>query len=214
MLFKTGAGVYSSDNQRIGTLHRVVMDPKRKDVSHIIVTEGILFTEDKVIPMEMVGAVEEDRIILQGSKENLDQLPDYKETHFIPHGEAVDDEMNALYWYPPADAWDPYSQASPAILYPPNLYTQTTERNIPDDSVAVSEGARAISADGENVGTIESLRTDKSNHVTHVVLTSGMLARERKLIPVNWLGAVTDDEVKLSVDAAVLERLPEYHPQA
>ena len=47
MLFKTGVDVYSSDNEKIGTLHRVVMDPKTKEVSHIIVKEGFLFTGGK-----------------------------------------------------------------------------------------------------------------------------------------------------------------------
>ena len=43
MLFKQGTDVFSSDNEKIGTLDRVVMDPRTKEISHIIVREGFLF---------------------------------------------------------------------------------------------------------------------------------------------------------------------------
>src|SRR5687768_6013882 len=77
MLFKKGVDVFSSDNEKIGTLDRVVMDPKTKEVTHIIVREGFLYTEDKVVPMDLIGSVTDERIDLQGSKEHLDELPDY-----------------------------------------------------------------------------------------------------------------------------------------
>ena len=98
MLFKKGVDVFSSDNEKIGTLDRVVMDPKTKEVTHIIVREGFLFTEDKVVPMDLIGSVTDERISLQGSKEHLDELPEYEETHYIPRDATVDDDMSTLYW--------------------------------------------------------------------------------------------------------------------
>lgn len=213
MLFKTGVDVYSSDNEKIGTLHRVVMDPKNKEVTHIVVKEGILFTEDKVVPMDLVGSVTEDRIILQGSKEHLNELPNYEETHYIPIESAADDDKNTLYWYPPVGMWGTYG-THPATFYPQSLYRRKTEKNIPEDTIALTEGAKVISADNEHVGNIETLITDPQNdRVTHLVISSGLLMKERKIIPAYWLDTVLDDEVQLSVDSRLLERLPEYHPQ-
>jgi len=210
MLFKSGVDVYSSDTEKIGTLHRVVMDPKTKEVTHIVVKEGFLFTEDKVIPMDLVGSVTEDRITLQGSKEHLDEFPEYEETHYVLPDEQA---SNSVYWYPPID-WGAAAGRYPAAFYPQAYYVKKTEKNIPEGMVALAEGAKVISQDGDHIGNIETLITDpKEDRVTHVVISSGLLVRERKIIPAYWLDKVSDDEVHLAVESRLLERLPEYHPQ-
>ena len=212
MLFKNGVDVFSSDNEKIGTLDRVVMDPKTREVSHIIVREGFLFTEDKVVPMDLIGSVTDERIILQGSREHLNELPDYEETHYIPREAAFDDDMSTLYWNPPVDAWGGPGRYA---FYPQSQYVRRTEKNIPDGMVALAEGAKVLTEDGEQVGIIESLLTDpRDERVTHLVISSGLLVKERKIIPSHWLNAVTEDEVDLSVDSRLLERLPEYRPEA
>ena len=211
MLFKKGVDVFSSDDEKIGTLDRVVMDPKTKEVTHIIIREGFLFTEDKVVPLDLIGSVTDERIALQGSKEHLDELPDYEETHFVPRDATVDDDMNTLYWNPPVDAW---SGSGRYPIYPPSLYVRRTEKNIPEGMVALAEGAKVLSEDGEQVGNIETLVTDPNEHVTHVVISSGLLMKERKIIPAYWLESVAEDEVHLSVESRLLERLPEYRPEA
>lgn len=213
MLFKTGVDVFSSDNEKIGTLHRVVMDPKTREVTHIVVKEGLLFTEDKVVPMDLVGSVTEDRISLQGSKEHLDELPEYEETHYVPREAADDDDMNSLYWYPPLD-WGAGYGRYPVTFFPQSLYVQKIAKNIPEGTIALTQGASVVAEDGEHVGNIETLITDpKEDRVTHVVISSGLLLKERKIVPAHWLSTVSDDEVHLSIDARFLERLPEYHPQ-
>src|SRR5215207_9391262 len=210
MLFKQGTDVFSSDNEKIGTLDRVVMDPRTKEISHIIVREGFLFREDKVVPMDLLGSVTDERIILQGSREHLNELPDYEETHYVPRDAAVDDDMNTLYWYPPADDLRGYGRY---MFYPQAQYLRRTEKNIPEGMVALSEGAKVLTEDGEQVGNIETLVTDPNEHVTHLVISSGVLMKERKIIPSHWLRTVNEDEVHLSVDSRLLERLPEYHPE-
>ena len=221
MLFKSGADVFSSDDEKIGTLHRVVMDPKTKEVTHIVVKEGFFFTEDKVVPMDLVGSVTEDRISLQGSKEHLDELPQYEETHYVrPHdttgeSEVSSDTSDPVYWYPPVDLSGAGYGRYPVAFFPQSLYVQKIEKNIPDGTIALAQGAKVISADGEQVGSIETLITDPTqDRVTHVVISSGLLLKERRIVPAYWLSTVSDDEVHLSVDARLLERLPEYHPQA
>ena len=211
MLFKQGTDVFSSDNEKIGTLDRVVMDPRTKEISHIIVREGFLFREDKVVPMDLIGSVTDERIILQGSKDHLNELPDYEETHYVSRDATVDDDMNTLYWNPPAYSGAGYSQYP--VIFPTELYIRRTEKNIPDGMVALAEGAKVLAEDGKHLGNIETLVTDPNERVTHLVISSGLLTKERKIIPSHWLSAVDNDEVRLSVDSRLLERLPEYHPE-
>ncbi len=43
-----------------------------------------------------------------------------------------------------------------------------------------------------------------------MVISEGLLFKERKLIPVLWISAISENEVHLSVGAGTLERLPAY----
>lgn len=212
MLFKKGVDVFSSDDEKVGTLDRVVMDPKTKEVTHIIVREGFLFKEDKVVAMDLIGSVTDERISLQGSKEHLDELPEYEETHYVPRDATVDDDMSTLYWNPPVDIGGGYGRYA---FFPQSQFLRRTEKNIPEGMVALAEGAKVLSEDGKHVGNIETLVTDpKEDRVTHLVISSGLLLKERKMIPAYWLSSVAEDEVHLSVESRLLERLPEYRPEA
>jgi uncharacterized protein YrrD len=71
------------------------------------------------------------------------------------------------------------------------------------------EGAKVIAADDEKVGEIESLiANSKDKRITHFVISSGLLRKEHRIIPVHWLSTVREDEILLSVDSRFLERLP------
>ena len=75
-------------------------------------------------------------------------------------------------------------------IYPQSLYIRRTEKNIPEGMVALAEGAKVLTEDGEQVGNIETLITDpKDERVTHLVISSGLLMKERKIIPSHWLSS-------------------------
>ena len=65
MQFVQGAGVYTADDQQVGHVDRVVIDPKTLEVTHIVVQKGFLFTEDKVVPLDLIAEANEDRVALR-----------------------------------------------------------------------------------------------------------------------------------------------------
>lgn len=211
MEFRKGVDMYSSDDHKVGSLLRVVMDPKTRKVSHLVVQEGFLFTENKVVPMELVDSVAEDRIDLRQIKENLDDLPMYEETHFVPIDEAGD-HPESVYWYPPVDMY--WGRFGGYPVFPESQFVRKTEINIPEGTVGLMEGAKVVASDDENVGAIESMFANpKDKRISHLVVSSGLLRKDHRIIPVHWLASVREDEVYLSVDSHFFERLPEYHPQ-
>jgi hypothetical protein len=83
------------------------------------------------------------------------------------------------------------------------------KRTIPDELVALKEGARVVSADDEHVGNIEHVFTDSEfGKVTHFIITQGLLLTTRKTLPIEWVKIITDDEVYLNVEAQKVEELP------
>src|SRR5258706_15667562 len=78
-----GADVFSSAGEKIGSLDRVVLDPETKEVTHIVVEKGMLFTTNKLIPIEYVNLEHGERIMLNQTEKELDKLPAYNESYYI-----------------------------------------------------------------------------------------------------------------------------------
>ncbi len=127
-----------------------------------------------------------------------------------PHTRQVTHSAPLLYWYPPIEGgprgyFPDYSRQS---------YIAETERNIPEDTVALKEGAKVVSADDKYVGNIECILTDpRTERVTHLLVSKGLLLKEGKLVPTRWVNIVGEDEVHLAVGSRLLDQLPEYHGQ-
>lgn len=206
MQFKQDAPVISTDGQTMGHLARVVIDPRSNEITHIVIRRGFLFTEDKLVPISLVAAGKEDRITLRGpaASQDLTNLPNFEETHFIPTDQEEASlypvgQAPALYWYPPVGVPMPLG------------ITETTE-NIPEGTIALKEGAKVLTPDGEVVGTIEQVLTDPlADRVTHFLISQGMLFPEKKLIPITWVSEVNEDEVYLAVGKRTLEALQHYY---
>jgi uncharacterized protein YrrD len=75
----------------------------------------------------------------------------------------------------------------------------------------LKEGVKVIASDGKHVGNVDRLLVEpNSSRMSHFVISEGLLFKEHKLIPANWIGSASEDEVHLTVSSGVLERLPAY----
>jgi uncharacterized protein YrrD len=223
MEFKEGTHVYTADSEDVGSVERVVLDPRTDEVMGIVVRQGWLFTEDKVVPIGLVESATEDRITLRKSERDLQELPRFEETYYVPaEREAViggagrsyiAGDAAPFYAYPPlGTAWWGYGgyYDLPPTDYVPG-YVERTHQNIPEGTVAIKEGARVMGKDGEHVGNIEKVFIDSATkHATHVVISKGILFKERKLIPTNWINVAGENEVMLTVNSGVVENLIPY----
>lgn len=215
MQLKKGADIYTAEGKRVGSLDRVVLDPRSKEVTGIVVRKGVFFGEDKVVPMSLVSTVtDEGDISLRPGAGDLDELPDFTDTEYVPSGvhHTVGTDERSVYWYPPV-GYAPWGvAASPVVTTPVPEYVLETSRNIPEGTVALKRGAKVLSSDDEQVGDIEEVLTEpEADRATHLVISEGLLLKEKKLIPTNWISSVLEDQVVLAVDAETIENLPEYH---
>ncbi len=219
MQFKDGAKVFTAEGDQVGRIDRVVLKPATMEVTHVVVRKGFLLPEDKVVPMSMIGSTTEESVTLRSDADDLDSLPDYRETDYVEiehHSEPAPNTMIAnrarsLFYYPPVGVW-----RTPArqIEYDRPRYVTTTQTNIPKDTIALHEGAAVITSDHEQVGNIERVIADTlEKRATHFVLAEGLFFKERKLIPTDWLSAVSEEEVHLAVDSQFVQRLPDYQLQ-
>jgi uncharacterized protein YrrD len=216
MQYKQGTNIFASNGEQIGVVEAVVMHPRTHKVSHLIVRKGWLFTEDKVLPIELVEHEGVDNITLRADVKNLDDLPDYQQTHYVP----VDEENYAeafaagyaspLYHYAPFGSWWSY----PGVFSDEAGRIAKTEENVPDNRIIIQPGAIVRNNKGEHIGEVSRVLVDSdSSRVTHFVIGQGVLFRDHKLIPMDWVDSITKQEVSLLVGSKVLERLPKYESE-
>ncbi len=217
MQFKEGTHVFTSDGENAGSIDRVILDPQTQAVKGIVIRQGRFFTEDKVIPLSLIETADERRVTLRKAKHDIQKLARFEEKYYVPvnGGDSVEDHRTPLYDYPPVgEAWwgfGSYLEPVPLEVAPP--YAPRIKFNIPEGTVAIREGARVIGTNGEHVGNVEDIFTDsQTDQVTHLVISHGLLFKQHKLIPTNWIKLESEDEVFLTVSGATIEHLPEYAP--
>lgn len=211
MRFVKGANVFTASGEKIGSLNRVVIDTKTRDVTDLVVDRG-LFNNEKVIPVGLVDLEKEDRILLRETNQSVDNFPDYETTHYVPIDEVDDGEgIEMYYWYPPAGFQLPTGRGPLPGVVPD--YVLRTETSIPEGRIAIEQGAQVISSDEKHIGNVEQVVADsESKTVTHFVIGKGFLLKEHKLVPASWVANVDEDKIYLSVKAPLFERLPDYQP--
>ncbi len=117
MNFVKGAEVFTASGEKIGTISRIVIDAKTRDVTDLVVERGALFKDEKVIPVGLVDLENEDRIMLRETNQSVDDFLDYETTHYVPLDEAgvPYENIDTYYWYPPTNFQTPTGGILPGI---------------------------------------------------------------------------------------------------
>ncbi len=215
MQFRKDAVVRTSTGRRVGTVDRVVIEPGSNEVTHLVVRKGILFTKDKVLPVDWAAKTTEKEVILKPGAENPAEIPDFEEAYYIPVDDPnVRDQTLAGYappvtWYHrhPGTAWWGGLGAYPGYAKP---FVLTARRNLPDGNIPLEEGAEVMDSEGDRIGKVKSVYVEpEEHHVTHLLVESGALSRYRRIIPTRWIKSVAEDAVRLTIDKGFFNRLPE-----
>jgi len=203
MLFQKNADVINANGKQVGTLERLVLNPETRVVTDIVVRTGTLFNKEaRVVPVELVVETTESQIVLSERSDDLESCPPFEERHLVDRNGEMDgpsqDVAPVVYGYP---------ELGPSIMPASGeQFVTRIEQNIPEGMVAMKEGAKVITADGKNVGRVERVLADSSvDQITHLLISSGMFTKEQRLIPMQWVMALGEDEVHLRVTKDSIE---------
>ena len=230
--------VYMENGDHIGNLSRYVLEPKTKRVASIVIKHGLLEPTEYIVPMEWIDHVDETGIHLKTVPVSKpEELTRFTEDEYIitdehallDKGYVSDDMVSNYYYYPNL----PFGTAG--VMRPIETYTNSasmtaptpahlglpvegeepvvdeTKENIPPDDYALKEGARVLSHDEKHVGNVDKLILNPAdNKVTHMVVSRGLLLKERKVVPVDWIDFADADSVYLTVNSDLMGRLPDY----
>lgn len=214
MRFAKGMDIWSAQGEKIGTLSRVVIDAKTRDLTDIVVDRGAFTVGEKVIPAGLVDLEREDKIQLKETNQSVDEFLDYETTHYVSLDNVDEpyENIQASFWYPPTNLnLAPGGGGMLPDVAPDHV--ARTETSIPEGRVTISQGAQVFSSDDKHLGNVEQVIVDsESNLLSHFVIGKGFLFKEHKLAPAHWVQTVSEDKVYLAVEARLFDRLPDYKP--
>lgn len=196
---RIGAPVYARDG-RFGTLARVVVDPHARRVTHLVVHQGWLLTEDRVIPIERVARAEPDGIYLDAPSTDLQGYPRYREEAFIePQAEW---EEVAPYLVADTLFWGgPYPGVAPPVR---PVTTHTLSSGMPESELILGRGD-PIFSNGALVGVLDHMLINPTNGImTHLVVEEHG-TRRRVIAPAEWIREIQPGSI-------TLERWNPYQP--
>ena len=224
MELQKDALIVTHDGKEVGHLDRVAINPRSKEVTHLVVRKGLLFPVDKVIEMMYVDQATPERITLRPEVGDPEYLPPFQVKYYVGTNAPVAKDGGLGRLFAPRGYWTaPGGQLggiggvpvrgipdSPTPL--PKLPPAGTEleqgTNVPDTTVALKEGARVLAEDGTAVGSIVRIVAEpETGRATHFVLARGAAANDHITVPAEWLGEVQEKEVRLLVDAEVVSQM-------
>ncbi|HVO41733.1 MAG TPA: PRC-barrel domain-containing protein, partial [Aggregatilineales bacterium] len=99
------ASVVAADGDPVGTVERVVINPRTRAVTDLVVSKGVLFTEDKVVSIDLVSDATKDQITSKKNAGDFSDLPSFEEGDKIPSpgggADYVTGTLRPVYAYPP-----------------------------------------------------------------------------------------------------------------
>ena len=73
-----GAKVVTLDGHHIGDVERLILDHQTDNATHLIISEGVLLVEKKVVPVSWINEYKEESIHLAVDRHVIENLPEYQ----------------------------------------------------------------------------------------------------------------------------------------
>jgi sporulation protein YlmC with PRC-barrel domain len=199
MEFRTGASVVTADGNKVGDVERVVLDPDTQQVTHIVIRKGLLFAEERVVPVNLIASTDDGQLRLREEVEDIKTLPVFEGEKLVPTGVRRGFQPGNTPGLPGH------------VVVGGREYIAEVKRNIPEDQVPLKKGAKVVAADGKHVGNVDELLVDPdTDRVTEFIISKGLLLKERKRIPREWVERILEGQVDLSVESEVIKDLPPF----
>jgi hypothetical protein len=195
-----------------GKVSKLVVDPGAKHVMHLIIERGSHLSA-VVVPAECMERAENGSLVLAMSIDDLAGLPHFTE---IDYAVPAPTWLERHGYVPHATAIVQYAMSTTGERLAPAvaglLLRGRTHGGISPLAVTVGCQTRVFYSDGY-LGQLDHVLIEprRGTVCALVVRTSHVLDRDI-VVPVERIESVTEDDITLDADEALLRQLPEYRP--
>jgi hypothetical protein len=177
-----------------GRTTRVILKPSTKEITHVVIdNDDPLAGKEYLVDVNRIMESDPTKVRLTLSQEELEQMPLFSATQFIPS------ELGGFTGVPYM-MWPYYPAAAPV---------QVEGKPIPAGELVIRRGAKVNALEGP-VGKVDEFLIDPANdQITHLIMREGHLWGKRDVtIPVEQIDHFKDDTVFLRLSRPDIEQLP------
>jgi osmotically-inducible protein OsmY/sporulation protein YlmC with PRC-barrel domain len=206
MELKIGTRVETADGP-VGHVHQVILNPSQRRVVGLVVRAGLVPPRDLALPVDLIADATDERVILRIPRAQLFKQPEFNPSRFS----AVSAEKQG---YQGGEALIAVEDAARA---PQESAQEVQPENTQDRAliagyeVALQKGQPVWATDGR-AGRVDLLFLDSKGQVQHFAVRKGRFLSHDVYVPVEMINRIDARGVWLTIDRAVLERLPSYQP--
>jgi uncharacterized protein YrrD len=219
-VLRIGASVHGAEDQRLGSLTRVIVEGASERVLGIVVDPGLLASgnalapggwerpRERVVSLATVASVRDDEIQLTCDAAAFAQLPLFENVHAVPVDATTADGRR----FQPGELVN-YLSSEFGLGGAPYLAPEEITHAEPPTAGAIGEGTAIWRLEPhERIGSVDRvLMDDATRAVSGVVFTHGLL-RRHILLPVSTIASLEDGVIHVNLTDQELEDLPLYHP--
>jgi sporulation protein YlmC with PRC-barrel domain len=212
MLVPFGTHVVDKDGKGLGTVSRLVLDSKSREVLSLVVHQGVLNRRQVEVPISKVtGFGEEVRLSLQAAEFN--ELDPFHAGHFRLMPDHWDMPMGfdqRDFFLVGGSGWTeaelPFEPTSPDVSGTPRFERDPDAPQEPPEP-DIAAGTHVCDNTGRRIGEVEAVELDEaSRRITRVIVRRGVLFRTETAIPASLI-ASAGERITLSVGAEAVKKL-------
>ena len=205
MRFTEGMVVHSTDGV-VGEVADLIIDPRRRRLTHLVVQPAHRHFEGRLIP---IGAVVEsdDHVTLSWSTDKVEHAQPIEETECIKMGSWLNPGPGWAVGTSRGFAWPTYGAGGVGMgmgmamdqgAAGPSSTTTVTYDRIPAGTAEIRRASVVVSSDQHVVGHVDGLIVVDDNVISHLMLERGHLWGHREVtIPMTEVESVISDCVRI-----------------
>lgn len=208
-----GKPVRSSDDEVVGELCDVIIDPIERRVTHLVVKPHEGHGQSRLVEVAQANPDAGDDqhfISLRCTADEVHELPNIEDVAYLRLSDSPVSDPN----------WDvgvrdvlalPYYESSGMVGYSGGQGVGMVFDRIPKGEVEIRRSSTVFSDDGQYVGDVDGFLVDEDGHITHFVLERGHLWGRREItVPIGAVTKVESDTVTVGFSIDELGRLPTH----
>ncbi len=205
-----GWQVSADDTGDLGTVVAATFDITSRRLTGVVVRRGAFATRDIVIPAGYIVSSVDGIVTISIDESELEKLEDFRVRRYV---------------LPEADMQPPQQVDPPGVVVgttpaittgnPLNPWTvggaplvEETGGNVPEGSMALSDGQEVYDSEAVRLGTVERLLVS-GDTLTGIVVRPEEVFGSGRDVPAELIVATSTDELQLGMSAEEFGRLPE-----
>ena len=199
--FNLKAHIHGSDG-KLGQLAGLVIDPEIRRVTDLIVKQGYLMPQQRVVPIETVQSAAQDDVHLYISSNDLDGYPEYR---LVEYEEPITGLGQKITEVP-----------APYGLYGASEPTVPTRKKIIREGIVFDQ--KMIESDmpvknleGKIGKAMRLVMNPERNEIVCLVVQQGIIFHELLVVPISLVENVAEDEILINGANETAENLMRYN---